>query len=482
MKKIINTLKLGTRKAKAVVIIGLITAVISIAFTVVALILHQILFFFGTILGTFIIIALFQTLEVYAENGELYGEIPPTIYNSDNIEDELIFSDGEEDIDKIIRKIDRDEKKRKSTGEKIKESNKKFVTDKNTSNEDSTADKKSAKKTGGNKKAYKQVKEDKSKEELLDEELDKDLRFLETNIASLNEEKQKELEKQAEIEKIEKERAKKKKEELDKIEQEKYEKQIKAKAEKTKEAKEKAEIKQASDEMLASYNKKKVKKIFHKYKVKRDHRLVLIDKCDKYQIYQTPAYIWTTKEDFNMLLIEEEPRHVVMPLHVINDISYLKKQEVNEDIDYPAFHKKNLITELFRPYLPDYTQSTVVTDKTSYKNLYGIGPGIYFTNNSAKNLFDLLGVEFNVYDKVTSSNKVNRFFKEAYKSGILLRDGVIDANGYADKISITLDGMAKSNISYNEFKDTLNLMVKNKIITQEFAVHYMDVREKYNNK
>ncbi|MBQ8413386.1 MAG: hypothetical protein IJX12_07275 [Lachnospiraceae bacterium] len=59
-----------------------------------------------------------------------------------------------------------------------------------------------------------------------------------------------------------------------------------------------------------------------------------------------------------------------------------------------------------------------------------------------------------------------------------MRDNVIDANGYADKISKTLDDMAHSTISYNEFKETLNLLIKNKLITQEFAMYYMDVRDK----
>jgi hypothetical protein len=117
-----------------------------------------------------------------------------------------------------------------------------------------------------------------------------------------------------------------------------------------------------------------------------------------------------------------------------------------------------------------------MTDLTSYKNLYGFGPGIYCTNRSAKNLFDLLSVDFRVDDKVTTSNKVNIYFKECYKAGILLRDNVIDANGYADMISHSLDDMAKSTISNNEFKETLNLLVRNKIITKEFSDHYMDVR------
>lgn len=235
---------------------------------------------------------------------------------------------------------------------------------------------------------------------------------------------------------------------------------------------------QASDEEIAQYNRTKVKKLLRKYKVKRDHRLVLIDQCEKYSIYQTPAYMWVADKMLHLLLIEKEPRHLTIPTYNIHELTYLKKQLANEDIDYAAFKGKSVLAELFRPYLPDYTHSTVVDDLSAYKNLYGIGPGIYFTNRSASSLLDLLAVEFVVVDKVTTSNKANVYFKDAYKSYILLRDNVVDANGYADRISRILDSMAHSAISYEEFKDTLNLMQKNKLITEEFALYYMGVRDK----
>lgn len=168
----------------------------------------------------------------------------------------------------------------------------------------------------------------------------------------------------------------------------------------------------------------------------------------------------------------------MFPIFSLKEITYLKKQPANADVDYAAFKGKSMLAELFKPYLPDYSHSTVVDDLTAYKNLYGVGPGIYFTNRSAANLFDILGLDFHVEDKVTTSNKVNVFFKDTYKANIMLRDNVIDANRYADRISNILDDMARSTISYNEFKDTLHLMIKNKLITQEFAMYYMEVRDK----
>lgn len=232
-----------------------------------------------------------------------------------------------------------------------------------------------------------------------------------------------------------------------------------------------------TQETVTTYDRKKVKKTLHKFKVRRDHRMIFVDRSEKLKAYQTPAYIWVEKKDFHLLLIEQEPRHITIPLYRIKEITYLKKQPANEDIDYAVFRGSSVLADMFRPYLPDYAHSTVVDDLSAYKNLYGIGNDIYVTNRSAAALFDLLGVPFQVDDRVTMSNKVNIYFKEAYKSNILLRDNVIDANGYADRISKTLDNLAHSTISYAEFKDTLNLMIRNKLITQEFASYYMGVRD-----
>lgn len=247
--------------------------------------------------------------------------------------------------------------------------------------------------------------------------------------------------------------------------------------ERTEEQPEEQPIVALTQETVTTYDRKKVKKTLHKFKVRREHRMIFVDRSDKLKVKQTPAYIWVEKKEFHLLLIEQEPRHITIPLYQIKNITYLKKQPANEDIDYAAYKGSSVLADMFRPYLPDYAHSTVVDDLSAYKNLYGIGNDIYVTNRSASALFDLLGVEFQVDDRVTMSNKVNIYFKEAYKSNILLRDNVIDANGYADRISKTLDNLAHSTISYAEFKDTLNLMIRNKLITQEFASYYMGVRD-----
>ncbi len=241
-------------------------------------------------------------------------------------------------------------------------------------------------------------------------------------------------------------------------------------------------VRQATEEDFDQYDRKVIKKVLHKYKVKRDHRMIMVDHCDELLIKQTPAYAWVKDKDFHLLLIEKEPRHITLPAYRMREMTYLKRQMVNQDVDYGPFKGKSMLAEMFRPYLPDYTHSTVIDDMSAYKNLYGFGPGIYVTNRSAGNIFDLLPLEFRVDDKVTLSTKVNVYFKDAYRANILLRDNVIDANGYADKIAKTLDHMAHSTISNNEFMETLNLMVKNKLITFEFADHYKVLRDRVNGR
>lgn len=429
MKKIINTLKYGSAYTKKIMFFALLDIIAFIAFIVFAIMTKQIVYFFGCVACVFIFISLIQTMSIHG----FEGGSPETAGN---------------DVPK---------KKRNSLPKESADRPKGDF--QNKAHDASKVKVKKTKTTSGKSVRSKRPKKRKGIHFSLKELFG---RGRNTGKKNIKPEKQN-VKTEKQIEK----------------------KQPKNTADKKSNAEDKNDnerklvvIKQVSDDTADTYDRKKIKKTLHKYKVRRDHRLVLVDFSKKYMIKQCPAYIWVADNKFNILLLEEETRHLLIPLGRIREITYLKKQSANVDTDYPLFHKKNMLTNLFRPYLPDYTYNTVASDMNSYKNLYGIAGGIYFTNKSAKNLFDLLGVEFRVDDKVTMSNKVNIFFKDAYKANILLRDSVLDANGYADSIANTLDNMARSTIGYNEFKETLNLMVRNKLITQEFAMHYMNVWDK----
>lgn len=416
IRKCLNTIKYGTAKARAIVLLSLLFAIGAVGAVVCAIVFRQILFVFVMIVCVFIVITLAQTLMIQGGVAD----------HAENVEKRDTTRSGRmrtQDTDKRVdhmkppvfakRKKRQDEKaadaEHTDANEQVKDE---IVTPEDGSKLQEAPD---AEGKNGHHKRKKQQKR----------EADDDGQIAQDNPEQTEEQPAAAL----------------------------------------------------TQETVMTYDRKKVRKTLHKFKVRRDHRMIFVDHSEKLKVNQTPAYIWVEKKDFHLLLIEQEPRHITIPVYQIKEITYLKKQPANENIDYAAYRSSSVIADLFRPYLPDYSHSTVVDDLSAYKNLYGIGNDIYVTNRSASALFDLLGVPFQVDDRVTMSNKVNIYFKEAYKSNILLRDNVIDANGYADRISKTLDNLAHSTVSYAEFKDTLNLMIRNKMITQEFASYYKGVRD-----
>ncbi len=468
MKKIINTFKFGEKKVKRSLALAILSALVTVSFAVLALVLSNMLCFFVAIVAGFVTISLIQTFMIAeGENPTVVKPVGDAGTDS-YVHMEFSSNDSVADPKKNKKKIKEEKKASKAdkTSKPRLDTYSHTVADDvktqiESSVEDDTEEIIEAKVKKAKKKKVKKQKNSKgkkSKNQALDietketqsTELQGELdmaKLLNRQTDTVNNQ----LAYDESLDEIESD---------DGVEENSINKKFKV-------------ITAATAE---TYTKKKIKKTLHKYKVIKDHRMVIVDRSDKYHIYQTPAYVWVQENQFHILLIEEEPRLLMIPIFRITEISYLKKQPAEPEKDYSLFKKSTILTESFRPYLPDYNQSNKTTDLTSYKNLYGITQGIYFTNNSAKNLFELLGVDFYVEDKVTTSNKVNIFFKEAYKANIKLRDNVLDANGYADSITKTLDDMAHSAISYAEFKDTLNLMTKNKLITDEYANHYMDVR------
>lgn len=439
--KCINTIKYGTAKARAIVLLSLLFGIGAVGALVCTIVFRQILFIFAAVVCAFVVITLAQTLVIQ-------GGVVEDAGNAETREERHSRHAKSQDAEKKVDHMKppvlfAKRKKRKDEnsvdGENSEDNSPVFAKRKKRQDE-KAAD-------AGHTDANEQVKED--------------------NVTPEDDSKLQEAQ-DAEEKNGHHKRKKQQKRETDddgQIAQDKPEQT------------EEQPVAALTQETVMTYDRKRVKKTLHKFKVRREHRMIFVDRSEKLKANQTPAYIWVEKKDFHLLLIEQEPRHITIPLYQIKNITYLKKQPANEDIDYAAYKGSSVLADMFRPYLPDYSHSTVVDDLSAYKNLYGIGNDIYVTNRSASALFDLLGVEFQVDDRVTMSNKVNIYFKEAYKSNILLRDNVIDANGYADRISKTLDNLAHSTISYAEFKDTLNLMIRNKLITQEFASYYMGVRD-----
>lgn len=445
MRKILNTMKYGSPKAKVVVLLTLLCSLGTVGCVGLAVVMKQMLWFFGGIVCFFITMSLFETLQIEAQDIEQKN---PDMH-TDNKTSKDSEDEWTDDMESLLSQIDQSLEAAQMAG--VGED--RYPDDEEVYDDFEVSD------------------------PVVTEENAGWLQILKGLFAKISIPKKKKPEKPAS-----KKSRKHKEVEFDEETEEQFEDAFEEldnlNLDMEEEDEKPEEPQTITEEVMHTYNRKRIKKTMHRYKVKRDYRLILIDRSDTLKVRQTPAYIWTKDKEFHILLIEKEPRHIAIPIYQFREITYLKKQPAYEELDYAAFRSESLLAEMFRPYLPDYTHSTVVDDQSSYKNLYGLGTDIYVTNRSAAALFDLLALEFRVDDKVTTSSKVNTYFKEAYKANILLRDNVIDANGYADKISNILNNLAHSTVSYAEFKDTLNLLIRNKLITQEFALYYMEVRDK----
>lgn len=226
------------------------------------------------------------------------------------------------------------------------------------------------------------------------------------------------------------------------------------------------------EDRFKHYDKQMLKKVKRKYHVKKDHRPIIIDRSETYKIRECPAFIWRVHNKVYFLLLEKEPRKIVISRDMIHNVGYRPGVRVDRKKEYVAFHKENLITTVFSDYLPDYTSAKTKDDPAKVKNLYTIYPDIYITNRSIAKVMDLLYINFMPEDKITSSDKVNSYFKRVYAANLLYKDRVYSITEYKDEVEKILGEMVYADMTQSEYDTTLSNMVKGHLISQEYADYY----------
>ncbi|MBE5941866.1 MAG: hypothetical protein E7264_04910 [Lachnospiraceae bacterium] len=228
----------------------------------------------------------------------------------------------------------------------------------------------------------------------------------------------------------------------------------------------------------AKYNQKMMKKVKKKYHVKKDHRPIIIDQSEKYHIKQCPAFIWRAHNKVYLLLLEKEPRKIVIPREMIHNLGYKANVKADRAREYVAFEKDNLVTQVFSEYLPDYHDAKIKNDPLKIKNLYTIYPDICISNRSAYQVKDLLLLNFMPKDKITESDMVNGFFKRIYAANIMFKDKVISINEYKDEVELALKEMCYAEVSRREYVITLENLFKARLISKQYVSHYIAMRDK----
>ena len=230
------------------------------------------------------------------------------------------------------------------------------------------------------------------------------------------------------------------------------------------------------------YNAHMLKKIKKKYRIRKDHRPIIIDCSKSYRIKECPAFIWRIHNKVYLLLLEKEPRRISISRDLIRNMGYIPEVKAERREEYIAFQKNNLVTGVFKEYLPDYYDSREKKDKSKYKHLYTIYPDICISNRSAADVMDLLCLNFMPQDKITKSEKLNGYFKRIYAANILLKDKVYNITEYKEAVEKALGEMCHAQMPEREFKVTLENLVKGGMISHQYADYYTELRSRIEAK
>jgi hypothetical protein len=232
------------------------------------------------------------------------------------------------------------------------------------------------------------------------------------------------------------------------------------------------------DNVLQQYDEKKIKGVFVKYKVNKDHYPIMVDSCATHKIVQCPAYAWVEKGTLNLLLFEKEPRKVEIYMTGIQDITYERGVAVNINQDYKTFSKPSFINMIFSANLPTIYEETIAGRRSHRKNLYVIGADLKVTNTSAATIMKLLSMNLSVRKQIRDTTYQNPYFEAAYALNVMLKDNVISVNEFKIKIKDILQKLADAKIGNVEFMEYMNQLIQGRLITKEYAQYYIEHRSK----
>ena len=240
------------------------------------------------------------------------------------------------------------------------------------------------------------------------------------------------------------------------------------------------ELKEQGDKNRYLQEKQAKKTEKEKYKAKKDHREVIIDSCESLGLKESPAYIWADKKKYYFLILTDgEPLKLDYPLEYNTKLYYENEVKSDPDKEYKRFKGVSVVSMAFSPFMPDYYQKRTDRGTSFYKNLYRLGKDMYFTNTSAKNVFDITGAEFEIKDDITEDIRHGEDFKNAYKANILWRDGAISSDEYKKIITGLLSSLARADIRFDDFNRILEQMYEYNFITKAYKEFYIDYRKKY---
>lgn len=247
---------------------------------------------------------------------------------------------------------------------------------------------------------------------------------------------------------------------------------------KEKETEEPDEVSEEENErFLKGLQKKQVKKLLYKYKVKKVHYPILIEECGSRQLRECPAYAWAGKGCLRILALSAKTRVFDIPFSQAHTLMAERAVRANPKEEYAAVKDAKYIAKVFQQLIPSYYIMADENGRRTYrKNRYVLGDDLVVTDRSARAVMELTQAGFALPEDEKMARAYGTYATEAYKLKFLCQDGVILPEEYKVKIRILLQQMVEADISDYEFSKNLSLMVKKQLITDEYAKYYEDAR------
>jgi len=227
---------------------------------------------------------------------------------------------------------------------------------------------------------------------------------------------------------------------------------------------------------LVQYDKKKLKKLFVAYKVKKHHVPVMIDFCQAERIMQSPAYMWNDATYLYFLVLRESPRLIKSRISDSDVILIRRGVTARPMEEYLEMSEPSMLSMIFGSLLPKYYTVEVNPYKTeSRKNLYSAALGIWCTSASVKNMLKILPDRFILEDGKTENESI--FYQEIYNARIMFWDGIYSAQEYKEKVLDILNELILVEISEETVMDYVNAMLMKGLIPKEYADYVISKRK-----
>ena len=232
---------------------------------------------------------------------------------------------------------------------------------------------------------------------------------------------------------------------------------------------------------VSKYTTSNLKKIIKAKKLGKDFIPVFIESWDSQQAQKTPALCYVKEDRVHFLLLEGDmERDASMPLTKFINVWYKKNVQETNLRAYKNIKENMGAYEMFEDVMPSFMTTDGQLGVTAFtQNLYLIGNDIAVAPPSMRELRKRFRFNTNIFASLNVRGEYSDYFKKAYENRILWTDNVIGIQEYQRRIRAILQEMVNDeNLLKFEFKDEVDRMVQYRLITDEYAQFYMNLKEK----